>query len=326
MARIPARMNQDWLDYEVQRAAADGGLDRDAARAAVAEAYAYPTWDALLAELERRAILTRCDVARARDEISRDGSWATRHLSGWTDHRSATPLSFMAMLRFDSRRLGLAGEDFSGTAAMARLLLDAGASVDGDAGERETPLITAASYGDADVARVLIAAGADLDRLSSVDAGGVPSASALRHAAVFGMTAVVDALAAAGARVRSLPEAAAVGDIGGWLTADTPEDVRVRALVMAADHGRLDVVDELLASGVPVDAVDPQWGGQALRIAANHGRPASVRHLLVRGADPALTDDEGHTALDLAAPELAYVHGPAHDEVAAILAPLTPRP
>jgi ankyrin repeat protein len=321
VARIPARMNFEWLDYEVEQAS---GVGRDAARQSIAERYAYSDWGALFAEVERRAILTRCDLEEARRHIERDVSWATRDLRGWTDHRCATPLSFMAMLRFDAPRLGLAGEDFSGTAEMARLLLQSGAPVDGNPGETETPLITAASYGDADVAKALIDAGADIDRLSSPDAGGVPSASALLHAAVFGMTDVIDVLAGAGARVRSLPEAAAVGDIRSWPVTNRPEGERVRALIMAADHQRLDVIDELLATGTSVDAVDPQWGRQALRVAAGNGRPASVRHLLACGADPALSDEDGRNALDLTGPDLAYMRNPAHDEVAAILAPLTP--
>jgi uncharacterized protein len=91
------------------------------------------------------------------------------------------------------------------------LLLASGALVDGNPGEPETPLITAASYGDADVAKVLIDAGAEIDKLSSP----MPAASLrqqLRHAAVFGMTEAIDVFAAAGARVRSLAEAAAAGD------------------------------------------------------------------------------------------------------------------
>jgi hypothetical protein len=43
----------------------------------------------------------------------------------------------------------------------------------------------------------------------------------------------------------------------------------------------------LLDAGAPIDAGDPDWHRQALRVAAQHGRPASVRHLLARGADPA---------------------------------------
>lgn len=42
--------------------------------------------------------------------------------------------------------------DVPGTDALARALIDAGASVDGSPGDRETPLITAATYGDAAVA------------------------------------------------------------------------------------------------------------------------------------------------------------------------------
>ena len=51
---------------------------------------------------------------------------------------------------------------------------------------------------------------------------------------------------------------------------------------MAADHERLDVIDQLLQAGTPIDAVDP-WGRQALRLAAGNGRVASVRLLLARG-------------------------------------------
>jgi hypothetical protein len=118
--------------------------------------------------------------------------------------------------------------------------------------------MTAASYGDADVARVLVEAGADLDALAA------PTTDVL-------------------------------------------------ALIMAADHQRLAVIDELLAAGTPVDAVDGTWHRQALRVAAEHGRAASVRHLLARGADPNARDAEGRSALDLT----------GDDAVEAMLRPLT---
>ena len=158
--------------------------------------------------------------------------------------------------------------------------------------------MTAASYGDADVARVLVDAGASLEAVSSPDAGGVPRATALQHAAVFGMTDVLDVLLAAGARVGGLTDAAAAGDVSGRLRVDTPLTDRILALAMAADHQRLDVIDVLLDSGVPVDAEDEVWGRQALRLAAGNGRPRSVRHLLDRGADPHHRDPRhGLTAL-----------------------------
>ncbi len=45
----------------------------------------------------------------------------------------------------------------------------------------------------------------------------------------------------------------------------------------------------------PVDAVDERWSRLALRLAAERGRIASVRHLLARGADrtPATPRDPG---------------------------------
>lgn len=236
------------------------------------------------------------------------------------DHsEDSLTLGNVAMLRYDTA--AKVWRDVPGTGAMARALLDAGAPVDGRPDDRETPLITAASYGDAEVAAVLIDAGADLDAIAAPNAGGVPGGTALRHAAVFGMTAVVDVLARAGARVSSMAEAAAIGDVSGWLRPDTPPQERVRALVMAADHQRLDVIDQLLDAGTPVDATDVRWGRQALRQAAVNGRVASVRHLIARGADPNHRDPVEHrTAL-----AWCRLHNtsPDHAQVEAILVPIT---
>jgi ankyrin repeat protein len=162
-----------------------------------------------------------------------------------------------------------------------------------------TPLLFAARENCLDCLPVLIEAGADIDALAADDSGGVPGGSALLHAAVFGMTAVVDVLVAAGARIRGIEEAAAAGDIDGWLTPDTDPQARIRSLVMAADHQRLDVIDQLVVAGTPIDAVDEAFDGHPLRTAATNARPASVRHLLSLGADPHLRDDRGRTALDL---------------------------
>ena len=127
----------------------------------------------------------------------------------------------------------------------------------------------------------------------------------------------------AGAKVHGIEEAAAAGSLDGWLTPETPLEARIRALAMAADHQRLDVIDRPVEAGAPVDAVDREFGGQALRLAAQNGRPAAVRRLLAHGADPNLRDSEGRTALDLSRPARRYLDGQGHEEVAAILQPLT---
>jgi uncharacterized protein len=288
------------------------------AQFAIAREYGFARWPKLKIEVERRAILNHRDLARLRSLLADDATLATAKLEHWRDHpKGAEPLGYIAMLRFDAARLGLS-RDLRGTGAVAQALLDAG-----DPAAPETPLITAASYGDADVARVLVEAGADLEARAAPDAGGVPGGTALLHAAVFGMTDVLDVLVAAGARVHSIEEAAAVGDLDGWLTPATPPEACIRALVMAADHQRLDVIDRLVEAETPVDAVDREFGRQALRLAAQNGRPASVRRLLEHGADPNLRDAEGRTALDLCRPGHRYLDGPGHREVEAILAPLT---
>lgn len=267
-----------------------------AAQLAVAREHGFASWPRLKLEVELRAALTGRSAERLAALLGKHPELVTAQLRNWCDHQMGpTPLGFVAMLRYDPA-LGR-WQDQPGTGTIARMLLRAGAQVDGAPGDSETPLITAASYGDAEVVRMLIEAGADLDATASSTAGGVPGGTALRHAAVFGMTAVVDALVAAGARIGSISEAAAAGDLSGWLRTDTPVDDRIRALVMAADHERLDVVSQLLDAGTPVDAADP-WGRQPLHTAAMNGRAAAVALLIQRGADPGCRDGEGRTALE----------------------------
>jgi len=229
----------------------------------------------------------------------------------------------MAMLRFDRGRLGLPSE-LPGTGAMARAPIEAGAPVDGYPEDTEMPLITAASYGDAEVARVLIEAGADIEAVSAPDSGGVPSGTALEHAAVFGMTEVIDVLVAAGAKIHSLEQAAAAGDITGWPLARFTLESRIRALVFAADHQRLEAIDQLVAAGTPVNQADAEWGRLPLPVAAGSGRPASVRRLLGHGADPNLRDPRHHrTPLEECQPPDANPDSPGHQQAAAILRAVT---
>lgn len=305
--------------------AVSGRMILASAQLAVAHEYGFASWARLKTEVDRRQVLNDRDAAGLRALLAEQPELAATRMEHWCDHpKGASPLAYVAMLRFDARRLGLAGP-LPGTGVIAKLLIEAGAPVDGEPGEQETPLITAASYGDAEVARVLIDAGADLEARAAADAGGVPGATALRHAAVFGMTEVVDVLVAAGARVHGVEEAAAAGDATGWLSADTPLHARIRALVMAADHQRLAVIDQLVQAGTPVDADDEVWGRQALRLAAQGGRVGSVRRLLERGADPNRRDvTRNWTALDWCRDAHQRIGDSlGHAQVEAILQPLT---
>lgn len=310
MPELPARPDLDQLRHQAKdllRAARAGdpaaaariGAVSDrmilaSAQLAVAREHGFPSWARLGAEVRRREIFNSGDVDRLRALLAAQPELAAQRMQRWCDHRrGADPLGYLAMLRFDARRLELP-EDLPAVGAMTRALLDAGAPVEGHASASETPLITAASYGDAEVAQILIDAGADLDATAAPTSGGVPGGTALAHAAVFGMTAVLDLLVAAGASIRDIAEAAAAGDLTGWLAADTGEPDRVRALRMAAGHDRLAVIDQLLDAVTPIDGVDGD-GSTALHEAAYYGRARAVAHLLGRGADPTRRDTTHHS-------------------------------
>jgi ankyrin repeat protein len=304
--------------------AVSGRLVLASAQLAIAREHGFGSWPKLRVEVLRRATFDTVDVAGLRALLRDHPELATQRMEHWSDHgRGISPIGYVAAQRYDTARR--IWRDVPEAHEMARALIDAGAPVEGEPGERETPLITAASYGDAAVARVLIEAGADVTAHAAPDAGGVPGGSALLHAAVFGMTEVVDVLVEAGARPEDIAEAAAAGDVRGFLTPETPLQDRVRALIMAADHERLGVIDELLDAGTPIDAADERWGRQALRVAAGSGRAASVGHLLARGADPNVRDmRHGRTALEwcrVARSGVADQRG--HDRVEALLAPVT---
>jgi ankyrin repeat protein len=334
MADLPARPDLGQLRHQAKdllRAAQRGDPEATArirtvseriilssAQLALAREYGFASWARLKLEVERRDVLNSRDLSRLARLLAGHPELATTRMEHWSDHKSADPVGYMAMLRFDHARLGLPSE-LPGTGAAAKALIDAGAAVNGQPGDLETPLITAASYGDAEVAKVLIEAGADIEAVSA-PAGAVPTGTALQHAAVFGMTEVVDVLVAAGAKIHSLEMAAAAGDITGWPLARFTRQSRIRALVFAADHQRLDVIDQLVEAGTPVNEADAEWERLPLHTAAGNGRAAGVRRLLARGADPNLRDPRHHrTPLE----ECQPAGSPGHHEVEAILRPLT---
>jgi uncharacterized protein len=289
------------------------------AQLAVAREHGLQSWPQLQLEISRRRTLDQHDATALAAFVHRHPDAAVIDLTKWKDHpEGASPLGYLAMARFDTRTRQW--REATGAAAAAQVLLAAGAPVDGPPGARETPLITAASYGDADVAAVLIAAGADLEARASQDAGGVPGGTAMLHAAVFGMTEVIDLLVAAGAKVNSIEEAAAAGQHESWIEGGFDREAGIRALVMAADHQRLDSIDALLQAGVDVDATDSRWGRHPLRIAVQNGRVLSVERLLARGANPTAPGPDGMTPNNLCARARAHSADPEpYDEIAGLL-------
>ena len=193
---------------------------------------------------------------------------------------------------------------------MARLLIDSGAPVNGNPGDGETPLITAASYDAADVAKTLIDCGANLEATGYAVKGG----TALAHAVEFGAPEIVDLLVAAGSPVRSLRESAGVGDLEPKLVRGADSEDLAYALRAAALCDRISVIDELLGTGIAVNQLIN--GGTALHWAAWEAKVTSAKHLISRGADLMIQDPEhGGTALDWArhrAKEFPHAHPSGH--------------
>lgn len=75
---------------------------------------------------------------------------------------------------------------------------------------------------------------------------------------------------------------------------------KITGLMVAAEHGRLDNMAQLLALKVPVDATD-NTGNTALTYASRRGRVDAVRFLLAKGAQTTKADTGGRTALHYAA-------------------------
>ena len=313
-ARAGDQKMLDWIN------AATAGVTLSASQLQLARDYGFSSWPGMQLEIARRGLLDLRDPESLAAFVTDHPELATADLQNWRDHRlGASPIGYLAMARHDTT--SGTWTNVTGTGAAVSVLIAAGAPVDGVDGDRETPLITAASYGDAEVAAVLIAAGADLDAVASDDAGGVPGGSALLHAAVFAMTEVLDLLVSAGAQIRSFEEAAAAGDIHIYALDSVDRQTRLRGLIMAVDHQRLEVIGALVAAGTPIDEADDAFGRHPLRLAATNGRPASVRTLLTLGADPQLRDRQGQSPLDLCrrGRSDAIDAGP-YDEVEALLA------
>ena len=151
-----------------------------------------------------------------------------------------------------------------GQVEAVRALLDQGADVNAAQGDGMTALHWAAEGRSAEMADLLIAAGANLAAVTRLG-----DYTSLHLAAKAGSASVVRALLEAGA------EAGVVTSTGGA----TP-------LHFAATSGSGEAVTALLDNGADHDVREAAWGQTPLMFAAATGRVDAIRALLDGGADP----------------------------------------
>jgi len=208
------------------------------------------------------------------------------------------------------------------SAEVAEALLAAGAEVNAvtqfnrsGMEPAKTALMKAAQGGRLAIVELLLAHGADTEMRDS------EGRSALIDAAASGHAEVARVLVEAGARV-GLVEAAALGDsttVKAFLSAgaDLDGDLTGSALWWAAGNGQAEAVRLLLDGGADVNARVGR-SVTALIQAALMGRTEVVKTLLARGADVNAYDGRG--AMALHASLVSTVHGCKVDVVRALLA------
>ena len=173
-----------------------------------------------------------------------------------------------------------------GDVQAVRTLLGGGADPDVALGDGLTALHIAAEAGNAEMAKLLLGAGADFEAETRIG-----SYTPLHLAAAGAHVDVVEALLGAGA------------DVAAVTTNSGATPLHLAARAMAGEP----VARVLLQRGAPVDARESAAGQTPLMFAASYGRIGSVRQLLQHGADPGLrtevVDVLRNVALDRAAEE-----------------------
>jgi len=211
--------------------------------------------------------LTACSGERLSElmKASRDGTLEAvkRALDGGADvdHRS------------DKGKTALMLAASNGHTQTVKLLLDHGAHVDVQDNFGTTAIIVAATAAKTESAVLLAQQGADPTYKDT--SGG----SALSNATFFGHSATVSAL---------LPFATN-------LTKDDAEEL----MMIASGLGHVEVIKALLAHGVSANARGIKQR-TAIMAAAAFNKPEVAKLLLSSGADPALRDDDGFNAFDIA--------------------------
>jgi ankyrin repeat protein len=166
------------------------------------------------------------------------------------------------------------------------VLVEAGADPNAGKPGDETPLHWAASSDDVEVAKALIGGGADIEAPGGSIAGGSP----LDNAVGYGCWQVARLLVARGARVERLWHAAALGMISRveeLIAADPPTAQQLTDAFWQACHGgQRRMAEYLLTQGADLNGT-PSWGDRTPLDVADSlgtGREALVTWLREQGA------------------------------------------
>ncbi|MEQ8671898.1 MAG: ankyrin repeat domain-containing protein [Aggregatilineales bacterium] len=153
----------------------------------------------------------------------------------------------------------------------------------------ETALHGAVSYGEVEMSRMLINAGADIEATGGVIESGNP----LLLAVFFGMLDCAHLLIDHGARVADIAVSAGLGagdTLKERLTRSSPDASELqRAFAFACINGQQETATILLQQGVDINAIAYR-DLTGLHWTAYRNQPEIAEFLLQQGADPTLTD------------------------------------
>jgi len=222
---------------------------------------------------------------------------------GDTDTLTSFLRNNVELVRFagEHAKTGLHWAAETNQAEVARLLLDAGADIEAKTSWGATPLDWAATMGSADVAELLLARGA--------------SGFTLIVAAGLGKLDDVKQIVASGADLSAHRRRSASDSPNDDWPADSAHiqrDVLSDAMYSAARNGHTQVVEYLLDHGATVDAKGI-FGATALHWAAINGHRKIVELLVTRGADLTIRDQRFNST-----PEGWATEG-GHDDLAQLL-------
>ena len=180
----------------------------------------------------------------------------------------------------------------TGDADGAAVALRAGAELETRDADRRTPLLLAVTEDNVAVARLLVALGADPDALDA------------RHDTPWLVTGVTGSVPMAEVLLPAHPDLTIRNRFGGV------------SLIPASERGHVDYVRRVVRTGIDVNHVnDLGWTAMLEAVILGDGSARYqeiVRILLEAGADPALADTDGVTALQ-------HARARGQDAVAAIL-------